>query len=747
MVIVFGAIMYLIALKGNALFYAHENVKVHAETKNLAEGFKLFSFLTLENIKSSVGLLLLQILIILVACRIVGWLFKKIGQPTVIGEILAGIILGPSLLGSLFPETYAFIFPEESFSNIKTLSQFGLVLFMFTIGMELDIREVRKRWQDTLLISHSAIIVPFTLGMVVAYMIYDKYASSHTPFLSFALFIGISLSITAFPVLARIIQERGMTRTHLGTISLASAANDDITAWCMLAAVVAYAQAGTMESAIYTILFSALYAGLMLFIVRPVLKIVGNLYQNKEVVDKSLVVFIFFILLASAYFTEILGLHALFGAFVAGIVMPTNEKFRKIMADKVEDVALALLLPLFFVYTGLRTEIGLISGVEMWLLAGAFILVAIVGKFGSTLVMARFSGESWKDSLYLGALMNTRGLMELVVLTIGLEMGILPQPIFVMLVLMTLVTTFMTTPLIAFIRFFFKVSDRKKQQREDMERSNVFKVLLSFGRASSGQVMLGLAHQMFSKGSKRLEITALHLTVGSDVNPSRTEDFERESFAPILYEAANLNMQINTRYEVCEKAEDYIVSLVNQEGFDFLLVGSGISMSNLSTDITAHTTWQKLRRLFPNKNSRIFYPSTLLRDKTKDFVEKSHASVGIFVNRNFTRAERILLMINSSSDLCLLNYARTLIQTTNGTVNVMNRSTSNSPSNELIKNEIDEFISQQREAVLLPNQDIKRELFDGYNLMLISYASWNTLPAAYEKVLQNLPSTLIIKYM
>lgn len=746
MITVFGAIMYFIAHKGGMLFYAHENVKEYADTHNLKEGFRLFSTLTLEHAKASVGLLLLQILIILATCRIAGLLFKKTGQPAVTGEILAGIILGPSLLGSLFPDIYAFVFPEESFSNIQILSQIGLILFMFTIGMELDIKEVQKRWQDTVLISHAGTIVPFALGMIIAYSIYTKYASAHTPFLSFAIFIGISLSITAFPVLARIIQERGLTRSRLGTISLASAANGDITAWCLLAAIVAYAQAGTVQSAIYTVLFSALYASLMLFIVRPVLRIVGNLYHNKEIVDKSLVAVMFFILIASAYVTEILGLHALFGAFVAGIIMPENTKFRKIMSDKVEDVSLALLLPLFFVYTGLRTDVGLISGAEMWLLCGLFILVAIIGKFGSTFVVARFLGETWKNSLFMGALMNTRGLMELVVLSIGLEMNILPQPVYVMLVLMTLVTTLLTTPLIAFIRFCFKTSERKKQQREDMQKTDIFKVLLSFGRASNGQVMLDLAHQMFSAGSKRLDITALHLTVGSDVNPLHTDDFEKVSFAPILYEAGKLNMPIKTRYEVCEKAEGYITSIVNNEGFDFLLVGSGISMSNLSTDITAHTTWKRLLKLFLRKDSPdfFFYPGTLIKDKTKDFIEKSAASVGIFVNRGFIHAKHILVVVNSVEDLVLLDYVRTLQQSTHGFVQLLNRVSPASDESESVARHLSVYLDNAVETAIPFEKEIMQNLLQEADLMLVTYATWQILTQESKTSLQDMPSTLII---
>ena len=332
--------------------------------------------------------------------------------PRCIGEIVAGIVLGPSVLGNLFPEASAFLFPVESLVNINMLSQFGLILFMFAIGMELNISEVRKKLKETILISHTSTIVPFFFGMLTAYFVYDKYADKSTPFLSFALFIGIAMSITAFPVLARIIQEKGLTKTHLGTISL------DITAWCLLAVVIAIAQAGSMLSAVYNILFSVLYIMFMFLAVRPFLRMIGHIYHNKEVIDKGLVAFIFLLLITSAYLTEILGLHALFGAFIAGVVMPGNVKFRKIMTEKVEDVSLALFLPLFFVSTGLRTEIGLLNKPELWWLCLIFIVVAIAGKFGGAMFSARFVGESWKDSLYIGALMNTRGLMELVVLTI-----------------------------------------------------------------------------------------------------------------------------------------------------------------------------------------------------------------------------------------------------------------------------------------------------------------------------------------
>lgn len=466
MIGMFGSLMYFIAKQGEGHQLTDAASAAYQAPKNMQEGFLLFKELLVNHVESTIGILLLQIIAILVTARIFGWIFLKLGQPTVIGEIVAGIVLGPSVLGHLLPEVSGFLFRPESLANINILSEIGLILFMFAIGMELDITEVRKKLKETILISHTSTVVPFFFGMLTAYFVYDTYADRGTPFLSFALFVGIAMSITAFPVLARIIQEKGLTRSHLGTISLASAANGDITAWCLLAIVVAIAQAGSMLSATYNILFSAAYVLVMFLLVRPFLWVVGHLYHNKEVISKGLVALMFLLLLISAYLTEILGLHALFGAFIAGVVMPSNVKFRKIMTEKVEDVSLSLLLPLFFVSTGLRTEIGLLNTPGLWGLCAVFILVAIAGKFGGALFSARFAGESWKDSLYIGALMNTRGLMELVVLTIGYEMHILPPSVFVMLVLMTLVTTFMTTPLVSFIDFCFRTRDKLKTGRQ-----------------------------------------------------------------------------------------------------------------------------------------------------------------------------------------------------------------------------------------------------------------------------------------
>jgi len=753
MIVVFGLLMYGIAHLGALQFSSGEVISSGSDIHNLSDGFRLFSFLTLEHIQSTIGILMLQIIIILITCRCVGLLFKKIGQPTVIGEIMAGILLGPSMLGFFFPHVSAILFPEESLVYLKMLSQFGLILFMFTIGMELDLSVVRKRIQDTILISHASTIVPFFIGMLMAYFIYEDFAFKETPFLSFALFIGISLSITAFPVLARIIQERGMTRTHLGSLSLAIAANCDITAWCMLAAVVAYAQAGTLLSAIYNVLFSIVYIGIMVLLVRPVLRVIGDLYHNTEVVSKPLVVMMFLILLLSSYVTEILGLHVLFGAFIAGMIMPENFRFRKIINEKIEDVSLTLFLPLFFVCTGLQTHIGLIQGKEMWLLCGAFILAAIIGKFGGTFVAARFSKESMKDSLYMSTLMNTRGLMELVVLSIGLEMKILPPVIFVMLVLMTLVTTFMTTPFISFINVCFRASERIKFQREEKRKTDSFKLLLSFGRKNNAPPMLNLAHQIFSKGDKKLEITVLHLTVGSDVNPGDTSDFETINFEPVLNEAGKLNMQLKTRYDVCSNAAQHICSIVNDENYDFLLVGAGVSMSALDTDVQAVSGWKKLEKLFFGKNQppAIFSPGALLRDKTKEFVNNCCCSVGVFVNRGFVRANNILVIINDDHDLQLLTYVNTLRKTTKGYVQLLNRANTTSgnmlvTSSTIVVDTLKDYVNATIDTAISFEKDLTADLLRSADLMIVSYRTWLIISNEYHAMLQGMPSTFIIQH-
>lgn len=747
MILVFGLMIHYVIRAGEH-FQQGENALILNSPSTLGDGFDAFIQTVSSHVNSSLGILLLQIIVILITCRIFNWLFTKIGQPTVIGEILAGIVLGPSILGYLFPAYSAFLFPPESLENIALLSQFGLILFMFAIGMELDLKEVRATLKETILISHTSTIVPFTLGMILAYFVFDSYANPDTPFLSFALFIGIAMSITAFPVLARIIQEKGLTKTHLGTLSLASAANGDITAWCLLAVVVSIAQAGNMIGATFNILFSILYILFMFLVVRLFLRMIGNIYHNTEVIAKGVVALIFLLLIVSVYCTEILGLHALFGAFVAGLVMPSNIKFRKIMTDKVEDLSLSLFLPLFFVSTGLRTQIGLLDDASLWWMCGLFTLVAIVGKFGGAYVSARILGESQKDSLYIGALMNTRGLMELIVLTIGYEMGILSPTVFVMLVLMTLVTTFMTAPLLSFISFCYKKFQRYNEKNNFIFSTNKFRLLLPFGRAHNGQIMLNVAHQLFAEGEKELDVTALHFTVGTDVSPLRTESFEEVSFAPILSGATRLGITINPRYEISNKAEQDIVSIANKEKFDFLLVGAGISLSNNPEDIEANQVkyylYNRYLKLFKAPES--WSPGGLLRDKTKFFIEQTRCSVGVFVNRDFTKANNVIIVIEGQDDLFMLEYIPALLKNTTRSVSFLVKMSQSHPELQQVLISLHEFIAHTPQATILSERDLTPSLFHGYSLMLISYNTWKDVSHTRKEALHRMPSTLIIKH-
>lgn len=459
-----GFVIYWIAKQGNALqnpvLTAQQTERDTTSVNNLEVFKNSFS----NNITEPMAVLLLQIIVIIASARLFGYLFKKIGQPAVIGEIVAGIILGPSIVGLIFPQINEFLFPAASLITLNFLSQIGLILFMFIIGMELDLKAIGKQAYGAVIISHASIIIPYTLGMGLAYFIYHDYAPAGISFLSFALFMGIAMSITAFPVLARILKEKGLTRSNLGILALTCAAADDLTAWCILAAVIALVKSGSSFSVLYTIGLAILYVLLMFKLVKPLLERLGNIYTNKEKLQTPIIAVLFIMLIVSAYVTSIIGIHALFGAFIAGVIMPSSFSFRKIVVDKIEDVSIVLLLPLFFVITGLRTQIDLLNESHLWITFGWILLVALAGKFGGSALAAKITGQSWKDSLSIGILMNTRGLMQLIVLNIGYDLGILSPHIFAMMVLMALVTTFMTGPALDLINWLMP----EKAIKQDM---------------------------------------------------------------------------------------------------------------------------------------------------------------------------------------------------------------------------------------------------------------------------------------
>ena len=406
-----------------------------------------------ENLRSPLSVLFLQIIVIIVAARLFGKLFQIIGQPSVMGEIVAGIVLGPSVLGLLSPQTMAFLFPASSMDSLRLLSQIGVVLFMFVVGMELNAQHLREKASSAIMISHASIIIPFFLGAALSLVIYRPLASVNTSFTAFALFMGIAMSITAFPVLARILDDGGMSRSYLGSTALACAAVDDVTAWCILAVVIAIGKAEGLAVAILTIGLALFFICTMLFLVKPQIGRIIQASVKNEKKSRGLVAVILAFVLACAWFTEVIGIHALFGAFLAGVVMPSVSEFRSFLKEKLETFSSAALLPLFFAFTGLRTQISLLNDWPSWLMCIAIVAVAITGKIGGSMLAARWTGMSWRDSFSIGALMNTRGLVELIVLNIGYDLGILPARIFAMMVIMALATTSMTGPLLSLVKF------------------------------------------------------------------------------------------------------------------------------------------------------------------------------------------------------------------------------------------------------------------------------------------------------
>lgn len=410
----------------------------------------------LKQLHHPLPLLLIQFIVIMIVTRLFGYLVSFVAQPTVVGEIVAGIILGPSLMGALFPDMFITLFPKESLGNLHLISQLGLIFFMFVVGMELDFDKIKKQSSASVFISHVSIIFPFFLGVALAYWLYPIFAPKNITFIPFALFIGIAMSITAFPVLARIIKEKNIGDTRYGSMAITCAAADDITAWYILALIIAISVSGSLSSSFVLLFLIAFYVVTMFYVIRPLFARIGQ--AQSERLSMNGMSFIIVLLLLSSLATEAIGVHALFGAFMAGAMMPSSavSRLKELIAPRLEYVSLLVLLPLFFALTGLRSEIGLLNSVDAWIACGGIIVIAVFGKLFGSALASKYMGFSWRDSFALGILMNTRGLMELVVLNIGYEMGILSTELFTMFVVMALATTIMTGPFLNLITRGFK---------------------------------------------------------------------------------------------------------------------------------------------------------------------------------------------------------------------------------------------------------------------------------------------------
>jgi len=403
-----------------------------------------------QNANDGLTRFFLQLLTVISVSYSIGWVFTKIGEPAVVGEMMAGVLLGPSFFGWLVPHAFQFVFAPSSLEPLHLFSQVGVCLFMFAVGMDMDLSELRQKAHTALVISHVSIILPALFGIILAYVFYQQLAQPGASFVSFALFTAMSMSITAFPVLVRILQDRGVLKTPLGRTAAACAAIGDVTAWGLLAFVVAFATSGDLVAIAGCFGLVLLFIGIMFYVIKPNLPHwLGAEALERDHPKKSVLAIVIAIVLTCALTTQLIGIRALFGSFVAGLVMPAAAGFRAKLGVRVENVSSVLLLPVFFAFSGLRTEIGLLHDRTDWLICLLIIFVATAGKLAGTAGTARVAGMNWRESFQLGALMNTRGLMELIALNLGYELGILSQRVFSMLVLMALTTTILTGPLLA----------------------------------------------------------------------------------------------------------------------------------------------------------------------------------------------------------------------------------------------------------------------------------------------------------
>lgn len=741
----FSLLMYLIVLKGKAKEATKAIEQLAPEATSAIEQFQETMG---HNLTHPLAILLLQIITIIVAARFFGFLCKKIGQPAVIGEIAAGIILGPSLVGMYFPAFSAFLFPAASLANLQFLSQIGLILFMFVIGMELDLKVLKNQANEAVVISHASIIIPFSLGVGLAYFIYDSFSGESVKFLSFSLFIGIAMSVTAFPVLARIVQERGMSKTRIGTVVITCAAADDITAWCILAAVIAIVKAGSFGSSFYTILLAAGYVLLMLKIVQPFLKRLGDIYSSKEGLSKPVVGIFFIMLLMSAYATEVIGIHALFGAFMAGVIMPDNMRFRNLFIEKVEDVAQVLLLPLFFVFTGLRTQIGLLNEPYLWQICALIILVAVVGKFIGSALAARFVGENWRDSLTIGALMNTRGLMELVVLNIGYDLGVLTPEVFAMMVIMALVTTVMTGPALDLINRFLP-EKTPTLVPGSIGTADKFDILISFANPQTGKAMLRLASSLVRKSPASANVTALHVTPSTELNQFNMEEYERDSFQPIETEAQRLALSVNTLFKPTQDIDLEITETANDGQFDLLLIGMGNSVfeGTLLGKILGFTSRiinpEKLYEAITGKEK--LFEDGLFDDRTKQLIKTTKMPVGILVDKGLAKIDRVIIPIFTDGDGFLLDYAQKMMHHNDAKLTLLDASSilRQSPQLEKIVDNMKRAAPQQVE--FYEKKIVDTNFLAEQDLMLISLDGWRKAVESQSVWLSNAPSVLIVK--
>jgi len=617
-------------------------------------------------------LVLVEVLIVIGLSRLVGLAFRSINQPLVIGEIVAGIMLGPSLFGLIAPHVAVTLFPPETIPFLNVLSQVGLIFFMFLIGLELNPKYLSGQLEVAILTSHVSILVPFSLGTLLAVILYPLVSNASVSFTTFALFLGAAMSITAFPVLARIITENNLQGTRLGTLALTCAAVDDATAWCLLAVAIAVARTGNFAGAVPTIIESLVYIGFMLTVGRWFLQRLATHYRRTGRLSQLVLALIYMAVVASALITELIGIHLIFGAFLLGAAMPKNADLVRELAVKTEDFVLIFLLPIFFAYSGLRTQIGLLNRPELWLLCALVLGVAIAGKYIGTYVAARVSGIDKREASALGWLMNTRGLTELIVLNIGLELGVISPLVFTMLVIMALVTTFMTSPLLEWtypkrlIRL--DVVEPESQAEADIDAAG--------GEAYTRpyRILVPVANPSTQKGLLQLAVALAQPAVGiainyqqpAIVNPLSLIEFEEDyAFESTPVEADRLiaqrRQQLTELINTLEPPEtrSYVHPMVR-------------TSSNVARE-TAQIATQEQANLILVGWHRPAFSSNRLGGRVGQILVNAPVDVAVFVDKGSERLESLLVpySANIHDDLALILALRLLINHENCTLQIL----------------------------------------------------------------------------
>ncbi|MBN1207211.1 MAG: cation:proton antiporter [Myxococcaceae bacterium] len=684
---------------------------------------------------TGVSLLIVQFIVIIGVSRLIGRGARWLGQPMVIAEVVAGIVLGPSLLGWLWPEALGQLFPSSSLPVLKMLSQVGLILFMFLIGLELDPKLLKGRGHSSVAISHTSIIVPFALGTAAALWLYPRLSEPEVPFSSFVLFMGVAMSITAFPVLARILTERRLMHSKVGAITIACAAVDDVTAWCLLAFVVSIVRAASPTQAAWTTLFALLYIAVMLLAVRPFLARMGARVASKDGLTQNVVAGTLLLLLASAWATELIGIHALFGAFMMGAVIPKEGGLAEALAEKLEDVAVVLLLPLFFAYSGLRTQVGLLSTAESWAMCGLIIVIACVGKFGGSAVAARLTGMRWREAGAVGVLMNTRGLMEIIVLNIGLDLGVISPTLFTMMVIMALVTTFITTPL---LKWIYPLEELARDRIDAvpvpaLASAPPFTVLMCVSHGRVGPGMALLSHALTAGDTKSAQMYALHLipsTERASFHLKHDPTPQESALAPLLGRAQHLGMEVRPLSFVSSEPGTDICRTAEAKRADLILLG-----------------WHKP-----------LFSRTVLGGTVHEVMQEAGTDVAVLVDRGLKELRRILVpFIGSPHDKTALELAQRLLRHAGAEVTLLHITSPDQPPEGAVKRtRVEDLFPEESGQVRFqvvahpePEAAALEESRKGYDLVVVGVgAEWglesNLFGLHRERIVQDAPTSLLV---